>query len=86
MVIYLYSILFGKSIEIYRRLGHLAPGSPPPVAFSPHRSYPRLQSTITLSKMDQIEQALADLRLQDKPNIQVMANKYNIDRTTLSRH
>jgi len=36
--------------------------------------------------MDQIEQALADLRLQDKPNIQATANKYSIDRTTLSRH
>ena len=36
--------------------------------------------------MDQIEQAVADLKLQDKPNIQATANKFNINHTTLSRH
>src|SRR5882762_965663 len=58
-----------------RRSGHLAPATTSrPVhrlsATSNPRSFRKLQSTITLSKMDQIEQALADLRLQDKPNIQ----------------
>ena len=40
---------------------------------------------MALSKMDRIEQTLADLRLQDKPNTQEAANKYNIDRITFSR-
>ena len=35
--------------------------------------------------MDQIGRALADLRLQDKPNIQATAKKHGVDRTTLSR-
>ena len=35
--------------------------------------------------MDQIEQALADLKLQDKLNIQATANKYSIQCSTLSK-
>ena len=74
-----------------RRPCHLAPATTSrPVHRLFSASIPnndrRLQSTITSSKMDQIERAMADLRLQDKPNIQATANKFNIDRTTLSRH
>jgi hypothetical protein len=35
--------------------------------------------------MDQIEAALAELRMQDKPNISGVASKYKVNRTTLSR-
>ena len=35
--------------------------------------------------MSNIEAALADLRLQDKPNIQATANKHGVNRSTLSR-
>ena len=35
--------------------------------------------------MDSIEAALADLRLQDKPNFTATAKKYGCDRMTLSR-
>ena len=36
--------------------------------------------------MDSIQEALADLRLQDKPNISKAARKYKIERSKLSRH
>ena len=35
--------------------------------------------------MDQIELALQDLSLQDKPNIAVTAEKFQVNRSTLSR-
>ena len=35
--------------------------------------------------MDQIEAALADLRLQDQPNISATAKCYNVNRSTLSK-
>jgi len=35
--------------------------------------------------MSNIEVALADLRLQDKLNIQATANKHGVNRSTLSR-
>lgn len=36
--------------------------------------------------MDSIQEALADLRLQDKPNVSEMAREYKIERSKLSRH
>ncbi|OCK97290.1 uncharacterized protein K441DRAFT_548449 [Cenococcum geophilum 1.58] len=35
--------------------------------------------------MDSIEVAIADLRLQDKPNITATAKKHGCNRTTLSK-
>ena len=35
--------------------------------------------------MDKIEAALADLRLQEKPNITAIADKHDVNRSTLSR-
>ena len=35
--------------------------------------------------MEPIELALKDLRLQDKPNVSTTADKYNVNRSTLSR-
>ena len=35
--------------------------------------------------MDSIEAALADLRLQDKPNVSATADKHKVERSTLSR-
>jgi hypothetical protein len=36
--------------------------------------------------MDQIEEALAELRMQDKPRFSEVAVKYKVDRTWLSKH
>ena len=36
--------------------------------------------------MEHLDEALADLRLQEAPNISQTATKYGIDRSTLSRH
>jgi hypothetical protein len=35
--------------------------------------------------MDSIEAAIADLRLQDRPNISATARKHKVDRSKLSR-
>src|SRR2546421_9596725 len=38
------------------------------------------------TKMDRIQEAIADLRLQDKPNTSEPARRYKIDCSKLSRH
>ena len=55
---------------------------------TPHqnrKSSKSLKLNYNTTNMSNIEAALADLRLQDKPNIQATANKYSVNRLTLSR-
>jgi hypothetical protein len=51
-----------------------------------HTKITKIQKYRDIHKMDSLSKVLADLRLQDRPNIIATAKKHGLSRSKLSRH
>jgi hypothetical protein len=51
-----------------------------------HTKITKIQKYCDIYKMDSLSKALADLHVQDRPNITATAKKHGLSRSKLSRH